>query len=116
MCCVWPPTASNSRTVKDFGFGGARRFKHQAAVGAVYLNDAFRRAGGVAGQDRFHRLDGGDDLPIGGEIVVGEIAHRRETIHALVHWPAELDESRLVHESLNDLDAVAALAPLAPRL
>ena len=79
-------------------------------------HDAVRRALGGVGQDRLHRLHGGHDLAIGGEIVVAKRAHLVDAIAPPLRRPAELDVRHLLDEPAEDLDAVAALRAVAPRL
>src|SRR6476660_9486665 len=69
----------------------------------------------LPGENRFQGLDGGDGLPVGGEIVVGELRHLGQTFVAAIARPAEFDVCRLAHEALQDFDTVPALRALAPR-
>ena len=102
--------------VQHFRLGLAGRKQHQAAASVVDFDDAVRRAGGVPGEDRFHRLHGGDGLPVGGEVVVGELAGRGESSASLGGRAAEFDGRHFADEPLEHFDAVAALRALAPRL
>src|SRR5262245_66282067 len=68
------------------------------------------------GEDCFHCLHGGDDLAIGGDVVVGQLASGREARRSLGGWTAELNGGDFTDESFQDFDAVAALGSLAPRL
>ena len=67
-------TGIDSTRVQHFGFGLAGSEQHEAAEFVVDFDHAIRRAGGVLGEDRFHRLDGGDDLAVGRQVVVGKLA------------------------------------------
>ena len=69
---------SNSALIKHFGFGLAGEEEGEAAGSAVDFDDRVRFTGSGFGEDRFHRFDGGDDLAIGGEVVVISCGHFRE--------------------------------------
>ena len=49
----------------------------------VDLDDAVGRAGGVFGEDGFHGLNGGDDLAVGGDVVVVQLAGRCDASRSL---------------------------------
>src|SRR5262245_36716395 len=82
----------------------------------VDFNNAVRRAAGVFREDRFHGLYGRDDMPISRDIVICKLARRFEATDPLTRRNAGFDGRPFKEEALQNVDASAALRPLAPRL
>src|SRR5438094_2575907 len=82
----------------------------------IDFDDAVGNAGGVFGEDGFHGLHGGDDLAVGGDVVVGKLAGGFKSLRPLGRGAAEFYGRDFANESLQHFHAVAALRPLAPGL
>src|SRR5262245_31800083 len=88
----------------------------EPAAGTIHLDDASRLARGVGLQDRFLRLHNRDNVAISAEVAVGQRRHFSQARVALLLRSAELDMGDFLEEPPQDLNAVAALGALAPRL
>src|SRR5688572_13678206 len=102
--------------IQDLWIGFAGCEEDQTAELVVDFDDAVGGAGGVFGEDGFHGLDGGDDLTVGGDVVVCQLAGCFEARRSLAGRAGEFDSGDFSDEALQDFDAVAALGALAPGL
>src|SRR4051794_24111778 len=102
-------TELHTPLVKNRGLDLARLEKDQTAVCAIDLDKTAGLAVRLPLKDRFHRLDNGDRVAIGADIVVGERPHLRQTLAAQGRGPAELDVRDFLEILLEDLNAIAAL-------
>src|SRR5262245_15025067 len=114
MAALW--LFSNTLRVEYHGLGLSWRVKHQAAATFVDDYDATRLSAHMTGQDCFEGLDHRHGVAVGRQIVVSKSPHLLQTFAPLLRWAAELDERHFLEEPPQDLDAVAALRALAPRL
>src|SRR5262245_15491763 len=70
----------------------------------------------MPGQNCFQSLHHRDDVSIGRKLVVVQGAHLFESVRPIRWSAAEFYELDFLEESPQNLDAVPALRPLAPRL
>src|SRR5262245_2380652 len=112
---LFPRRRSNGTGVENLGLP-LRCAQDEPAARIVHCHVTSRLALGMTGQDRFHRLDGSDRSAVGAEVVVIQLAHLSQPVGSLPFGTAELDEGDFLEETPNDLQAVAALAALAPGL
>src|SRR6476661_3540420 len=70
----------------------------------------------MPGENGFHGLDSGDDLAVGGNVVVTQLAGSCEALRPFRGRAAKFDGSDLADKAFENFDAVAALRALAPGL